>query len=71
MVNSFTLFLLRKPEIPIQKNEQNHYAKLFTKKKLVPPKGVLPLFDPVLDITPNVVALHRLFPGEPGIGHEE
>jgi hypothetical protein len=37
MMNSFIfffLFLLRKQEISTQKNEPNHYVKLFTKNKL-------------------------------------
>ncbi len=38
---------------------------------LVPPQGVLPLLDPVLDISPAIVDLHHLRPREPGIGHDE
>ena len=37
MMNSFILFflfLLRNQEIPTQKNEPNHYVKLFTKNKI-------------------------------------
>ena len=38
---------------------------------LVPAQGVLPLLDPVLDITPTIVDLHHLRSVEPGVGHDE
>ena len=38
---------------------------------LVPAKSVLPLLDPVLDISPTIVDLHHLHPREPKVGHDE
>ncbi len=38
---------------------------------LVPAKGVLAFFDPILHVTPAVVGLDHLGLGQTGVGHDE